>query len=47
MYNIYEPLVNISGTNRRCSCMVPYVRRYREIIGLEEEDIIAVDHWRL
>ncbi|MGY0288215.1 MAG: ABC transporter ATP-binding protein [Candidatus Methanodesulfokora washburnensis] len=39
MYNIYEPLVNISGQIVGALSMVPYVRRYREIIGLEEEDI--------
>ncbi len=39
MYNIYEPLVNISGNIVNALNMVPYVKRYKEIMEIETEDL--------
>jgi len=39
MYNIYEPLVNITGSLVESLSMIPYVERYKEIIHLETENV--------
>ncbi len=38
MYNLYEPIVNISSTLAYVASSAPYLRRYREVLSLPVED---------
>lgn len=38
MYNLYEPIVNLSNTLTYVASSAPYLRRYREVLSLPVED---------
>ncbi len=38
MYNLYEPIVNLSSTLTHVASSAPYLRRYREVLNLPIED---------
>ncbi len=38
MYNLYEPIINLSNMFTHMAASTPYLRRYREVISLATED---------